>query len=68
MSMQVNRFESLSLDRTDKSNITIIDHKSDEKIIFIRSGKLDQADAQIVAAAVIDALEDLIINNIIKYD
>lgn len=68
MSMQVNRFEAKNNDRVDKSNLTIIDHKTDENIIHIHSGNMDKEDTEKVAAKIIEALEDLIINNEIKYE
>ena len=66
--MQVNRFESKNIDRVDKSNMTIIDHKTDENIIHIHSENMDQKDTEKVAAKIIAAIEDLIINNEIKYE
>lgn len=66
--MQVNRFEPIQIDRVDKSNIAIIDHKTDEHIIAIHSGNLNQEDAQKVAAKVIDSFEELILNDEIKYE
>lgn len=68
MSMQVNRFEAKNIDRVDKSNMTIIDHKTDENIINIHSENMDQKDTEKVAAKIIEALEDLIINKEIKYE
>lgn len=68
MSMQVNRFEAKNIDRVDKSNLSIIDHKTDENIINIHSENMDQKDTEKVAAKIIEALEDLIINKEIKYE
>ena len=66
--MQVNRFEAKNIDRVDKSNLTIIDHKTDENIIHIHSENMDQKDTEKVAAKIITAIEDLIINKEIKYE
>lgn len=66
--MQVNRFEAKNIDRVDKSNMTIIDHKTDENIIHIHSENMDQKDTEKVAAKIIEALEDLITNDEIKYE
>lgn len=68
MSMQVNRFEAKNIDRVDKSNMTIIDHKTDENIIHIHSENMDQKDTEKVAVKIIEALEDLITNDEIKYE
>ena len=64
----INRFEAKNIDRVDKSNITIIDHKTDENIIHIHSENMNREDTEKVAAKVIEAFEDLIINNEIKYE
>ena len=64
----INRFEAKNIDRVDKSNMTIIDHKTDENIIHIHSENMDQKDTEKVAAKIIAAIEDLIINNEIKYE
>ena len=66
--MQVNRFEPIQIDRADKSNIAIIDHKTDEHIIAIHSGNLNQEDTQKVAAKIIDSFEELILNKEINYE
>ena len=67
MSIQVNRFEAKNNDRVDKSNLSIIDHKTDEVIAHVYSENMDQEDTEKVAAKIIEAIEDLIINNEIKY-
>ena len=64
----INRFEAKNIDRVDKSNLSIIDHKTDENIIHIHSENMDQKDTEKVAAKIIVAIEDLIINNEIKYE
>lgn len=66
--LQINRFEAKNIDRVDKSNLSIIDHKTDENIIHIHSENMDQKDTEKVAAKIIAAFEDLIINNEIKYE
>lgn len=63
----INRFEAKNRDRVDKSNITIIDHKTDEMIIHIYSENMDQKDTEKIAAKIIESLESLIINEEIKY-
>lgn len=64
----INRFEAKNIDRVDKSNLSIIDHKTDEHIVHIHSENMDQKDTEKVAAKIIEALEDLIINKEIKYE
>lgn len=64
----INRFEAKNIDRVDKSNLSIIDHKTDEHIIHIHSENMDQKDTEKVAAKIIETLEDLIINKEIKYE
>ena len=64
----INRFEAKNIDRVDKSNLSIIDHKTDEYILHIHSENMDQKDTEKVAAKIIETLEDLIINKEIKYE
>ena len=64
----INRFEAKNIDRVDKSNMTIIDHKTDENIIHIHSENMDKEDTEKVAAKIIAAFEELIISNEIKYE
>lgn len=67
MSIQINRFETKQNDRVDKSNLHIIDHKTDEQIIHIYSEYMDQKDTEKLAEKIIEAIEELITNEEIKY-
>ena len=66
MSIQINRFEVISLDRVDKNVLAIKDHKTDETIITIKVSNYE--DNKQIGEGIIELLEELIQNKDINYE
>ena len=58
MSIQINRFEVISLDRVDKNVLAVKDHKTDETIITIKVSNYE--DNKKIGEGIIELLEELI--------
>ena len=66
MSIQINRFEVISLDRVDKNVLAVKDHKTDETIITIKVSHYE--DNKKIGEGIIELLEELINNRDIRYE